>query len=318
MTTSTATGHLASFASYAIFGLNIVMCKDIANSDILSPYGLFLLRALGATLLFWVSSLFIREEKIPGKDMLHILCASFVGLLLPQLTFLVGIREASSIDSSLISTLSPIFTMFFAAYFIKEPVTWKKAAGVVISFAGVTFLILNSLYHKGSASTQTTPTGMILLFANCLTFALYLGAFKPLIARYHVITFMKWMFLFTLVMSLPFCLSDTVSFTTYVLTRPAITPQLTAIIWEIAYVVVFATFLAYLLIPIGQKRIRPTLVSMYSYIQPVIAVVISVIIGMDHLTWIKDLAIIMIFLGVAIVNQSRTIPHATPYRNLQQ
>lgn len=318
MTTSTATGHLASFASYAIFGLNIVMCKDIANSDVLSPYGLFFLRALGATLLFWISSLFIKQEKVPGKDMLQILCASFIGLLLPQLTFLIGIREASSIDSSLISTLSPIFTMFFAAYFIKEPITWKKIIGVVISFAGVTFLIFNSLYHKGNAATHTTPTGMILLFANCFTFALYLGAFKPLIAHYNVITFMKWMFLFTLIMSLPFCLTDTMSFITYVSSQPAITNHLTAIIWEITYVVVFATYFAYLLIPIGQKRIRPTLVSMYSYIQPVIAVVISVIIGMDHLTWIKDLAIIMIFLGVAIVNRSRTIPHATPYRNLQK
>ena len=40
----------------------------------------------------------------------------------------------------------------------------------------------------------------------------------------------------------------------------------------------------YFLIPYGQKRIRPTLVSMYSYIQPIIATVISIILAMNILT----------------------------------
>lgn len=292
---------MASFASYAIFGLNIVMCKDIANSDILTPYALFFLRAAGATLLFWLCSLFVKPEHISRRDMLQIIAASFIGLLVPQMTFLVGIRQASSIDTSLISTLSPIFTMFFAAYFVKEPITWKKAIGVAISFIGVIFLIYNSLYHYGSSTTQTTLTGLILLFFNCFTFALYLGAFRPLIARYSVVNFMKWMFLATMIMSTPFCMGDTVLFFS------KISPNSISLYWEIAYVIVFATFVAYFLIPLGQKLIRPTLVSMYSYVQPVIAVVVSVCIGMDHLTWTKSLAILMIFIGVAIVNRSRSL-----------
>lgn len=76
--------------------------------------------------------------------------------------------------------------------------------------------------------------------------------------------------------------------------------------WELGFLIVFATFISYFLIPIGQKIIRPTLVSMYSYIQPIIATIISIIIGMDILTWQKILAAAMVFAGVFIVSRSRT------------
>ena len=74
---------------------------------------------------------------------------------------------------------------------------------------------------------------------------------------------------------------------------------------ELAYLIICATFISYFLIPVAQKRIRPTLVSMYSYVQPIIAIVISIIIGMDVLTWQKVLATVMVFGGVIIVSFSK-------------
>ena len=75
--------------------------------------------------------------------------------------------------------------------------------------------------------------------------------------------------------------------------------------WELGYLIVFATFLSYFLIPFGQNRIRPTLVSMYSYIQPINATVISFILAMDILTWQKVLAAYKVFAGVFVVSRSR-------------
>ncbi len=295
-------GHVFTFVAYVIFGLNIVMCKDISNADVLSPFALFFLRASGATILFWACSMFIPHEHVSRHDLWQIVAASIIGLLIPQLVFLIGIRQTSSIDTSLITTLCPIFTMLFSAYFLGEPITWKKVLGVLLSFAGVVLLILNSLYHKGDGATQTTIIGMLLLFVNCITFALYLGMFRPLIVRYHVVTFMKWMFLVTMLTSLPLCMSDSIRFAASALHVNA------RVLWEIAYVVVGATFLSYLLISIGQKYIRPTLVSMYSYLQPVVAVGVSIYIGLDRMTWEKGMAVAMIFTGVAIVTQSKKKP----------
>ena len=288
-------GHLAAGAAYTIFGLNIVFCKDIANADAVPPIVLFTLRAIGASALFWVVSLFTPKEHVDNSDYWKIALAAFLGLFVPQFTFLAGITMTSSIDCSIISTLSPIFTMMFAAAFLKEPVTFKKAAGVALSFAGILFLILTSARTGRTGSSSLG--GILLLLLNALSFASYLGIFRPLIAKYSVITFMKWMFLFALAMSLPFSVKGL-----FTLDYAAIPGK---VLWEIGYLILFATFVAYFLIPVGQKRIRPTLVSMYSYLQPLIAVLVSICTGMDRITIPKAIATVLVFSGVAIVNGSR-------------
>ena len=288
-------GHLSIAGAYLIFGLNVVLCKDIANAQAVAPIVLFTLRALGASALFWLGSLFLPKEKVDRKDLPKIALASLLGLFGPQVTFLVGITMATSIDTAILGTLGPVFTMVFAFFFLGEPITGKKAGGVAVSLAGVLFLIFNSV-HGGGASA-TTPLGFVMLLLNSISFSLYLGIFRPLIAKYSVFTFMKWSFLFSLVLALPFAGKGLVT------TDYAAVPPL--VLWEIGYLILFATFFAYFLIPFGQKRIRPTLVSMYSYLQPIIASVVSVWIGQDIVTWQKLLAGILVLAGVTLVNRSR-------------
>lgn len=292
----TLIGHLAAGGAYTIFGLNIVFCKDIANSAAISPMVLFTLRAIGASAVFWLLSALRPAAKIERGDMWKIAIAAFLGLYTPQLTFLFAITMSTSIDTSVVSTLSPVFTMLIAALFLKEPITLKKAGGVALSLIGVLALIFNSVARPGSAE-HTTAIGFVLLFLNCISFAAYLGIFRPLIAKYDVITFMKWMFLFALAYSLPFSAKGLVT------TDYASIPPL--VLWEIGYLIVFATLVAYFLIPVGQKYIRPTLVAMYSYLQPIIAALVSICIGMDHFTWLKATATLLVFAGVWIVNKSR-------------
>ena len=290
-------GHLAAAGAYIIFGFNSIFCKDIASTHTVSPIVLFTLRAIGASALFWACSLFRPKEKVPPRDLLLILLASMVGLFIPQLTFLGAITMTTSIDSAILGTLAPIFTMIFAAIFLKEPVTFKKASGVAMSFVGIILLILNSANtHNGVDSTR--PAGVALMLLNALSFAAYLGIFRPLISRYSVVTFMKWMFLFSLIVSLP------LSFKGLMQTDFSAIGTATAL--EILFVIVFATFVAYFLIPLGQKKIRPTLISLYSYLQPMIACAVSIAIGMDSLNLIKFLSIILVFSGVALVSRSRS------------
>lgn len=288
-------GHLSIAAAYTIFGLNIVFCKDIANSEVVAPEVLFTLRAIGASALFWLISLFLPKERIEKGDSLKIVAASFTGLFVPQMTFLMAITMSSSIDTAVLGTLGPIFTMFFAFIFLGEPITGRKAGGVALSFAGVIFLIFNSV-HSGGASSSS-PLGIALLLLNSISFSFYLGYFRPLISKYSVVTFMKWMFLSSLLLSLPFSFKGLIS------TDFAAIPA--GIRWEIGYLIVFATFFAYFLIPFGQKRIRPTLVSMYNYLQPIIAAIVSIAIGMDSLTWQKILATAFVVGGVVLVSRSR-------------
>ena len=294
-------GHLACFIAYAIFGINIIVCKDLTSSRLISPIALFCLRSLGAGTLFWLISCFMPKEEVTKKDYGKILMASLLGFFLTQMTFLIAIPDITPMDCSIVSSLSPIYTMFIAAYALKEPITLRKAGGVAISFLGIIYLILNSV--TGAESTvQTSWTGILLMIANSLCFSLYLGLFKPVITRYSVITFMKWIFLFASAFSLPLAGHELLTFDYSLLSGLYLS--------ELAFLIVCSTFITYFLIPLGQKRIRPTLVSMYSYVQPIIAIVISIWVGMDTLSWQKVLAAAMVFGGVVLVNYSRSAKQA--------
>ena len=291
------TGHLACFIAYAIFGINIIVCKDLTSSRLISPVALFCIRSLGAGALFWMISCFLPKEKVEKKDYGKIMAASLLGFFLTQMTFLIAIPDITPMDCSIVSSLSPIYTMFIAAYALKEPITLRKAGGVAISFLGIIYLIMNSVTSTGGA-VETSLTGILLMIANSLCFSLYLGLFKPVISKYSVITFMKWIFLFASAFSLPLAGRELFTFDY---------SQLSGIyLWELGFLIVCSTFITYFLIPLGQKRIRPTLVSMYSYIQPIIAILISIYVGMDSLSWQKVLAAMMVFGGVVLVNYSRS------------
>ena len=290
-------GHLSCFIAYAIFGINIIVCKDLTSSRLISPIALFGLRSLGAGLLFWLISYFLPKEKVDKKDFGKILMASLLGFFLTQVTFLMAIPDITPMDCSIVSSLSPIYTMFIAAYVLKEPITLRKAGGVAISFFGIIYLIMNSVTGTGG-TIETSWVGILLMIANSLSFSLYLGLFKPVITKYSVITFMKWIFLFATLFSFPWTVSELRTFDYSLITSTYLS--------ELAFLIICSTFITYFLIPLGQKRIRPTLVSMYSYVQPIIAIVISIWVGMDTLSWQKLLAAAMVFGGVVLVYYSRS------------
>ena len=287
-------GNLACFSAYAIFGFNIISCKNIAIDGTITPMALFCLRSFGATLLFWIWSLFTApREQIERKDVWKVAVASFLGLFMTQLSFLFAITKTTAIDASIMSTLSPIMTLVISAIVIKERITWSGIAGIALSLVGVMILIFNCVSIRSGAAS-TSIWGILGMVVNTLSFASYVGIFKPLIQKYSVVTFMKWMFLFSSLMALPF------AFGAFRASNLAAVPM--NVVWQVLFVVVFATFVAYFLIPIGQKRLRPVVVCMYTYVQPVIAMVIALALGLDRLTTLKVVATVLVFTGVGLVN----------------
>ncbi len=290
-------GHISAFFAYTIFGFNIIICRDLSTLALVSPMGLLCFRVAGAAALFWLTSLFLPKEKVDLKDFPKIFLASMLGLFLTQWSFLKASTMTTPFDTSILTPLTPIFTMFIAAIVLKEPITLKKAGGVALSFIGVIFLVFNTVRVDNGSVTETQPLGIVYMIGNCIFFALYLGAFRPLITKYSVVTFMKWMFLFSAIVAIPLDIKELVGLN--------MTTMPVKYILELGFVILFSTFVAYFLIPVGQKVLRPTVISLYGYLQPIIATVMGIVTGMDHLTWQKVLAAILVFTGVVLVNKSR-------------
>lgn len=289
------TAHMALLAANIIFGMNAPISR-VLMPGILSPYTLTFFRLAGGLLLFWSASLFVKTEKVPAKDLVQLFFASLFSLSLNQLPFFVGLSMTSPIDASIVVTMLPIVTMVLAAVFIREPVTVLKAVGVVVGASGALLLVFNNghLNHHGESNFW----GNIIVFSAVASFAIYLTAFKKLISRYSPVTVMKWMFLFGALTSLPFCFRS--------LLQTDFAALGAGTYWRIGYIVFFATFVGYLLIPIGQKVLRPTTLSMYNYVQPIMASIVTVFIGLDTFGYKQALAGVLVFSGVYIVTQSKS------------
>lgn len=287
-------GHIALFAANVIFGLNTPISRSLIP-DIISPFTLSFFRMAGAMLLFWGVSLFTKKEKVPPRDIFLLFIASLFALTLNQTSFIVGLSMTSPIDASIIQTLLPIISMFLAAIFIKEPITWKKAVGVAIGASGALLLILSK---SGGSITSGNIWGNLLVFFAVISYSIYLTLFKDLIMRYTPITLMKWMFLFATIVCLPVCYKSLVT------TDYASVSTISYI--KIGYVVIFATFISYILIAVGQKVLRPTTISMYNYMQPIIASLVTVIIGMDTFGVNTLIAAVLVFIGVYFVTTSKS------------
>ncbi|MDR3267677.1 MAG: DMT family transporter [Tannerella sp.] len=288
-------GHAALITAYLIFGLNTPVSKAVLMYGGTSAMALTFYRFAGATALFWIASLFAKKDPVNRRDLFLLFVASMFGILINQMSFIIGLSMTSPINASVITTLAPIMTMLLAAFFLKEPITWKKVTGVLIGASGALLLILNgNMAHHNGVSIE----GDMLCVLSCFAFAIYLAAFKRLIVRHSAVTSMKWMFLFATVCSLPWCRRDVL--TVDYAAMPA------DVYLRIAYVVVMATFLAYLLVPVGQKSLRPTVVSMYNYLQPIVSSLVAVILGMDTFGWNKGAASLLVFLGVYVVTQSKS------------
>ena len=281
-------------ASNIIFGFNLPISKILLSLDYMSSFSLNFFRMVGGAALFWLVSLFVKREKVAPKDILLLFLASFFGIQLNQITFLKGLSMTAPLDASIIATVGPILTMIIAALYLKEPITWKKVIGVLIGASGALLLILN----MSKEGNESHLAGNLLCLLSSASYAFYLVVFRGLIGRYKPVTLMKWMFLFAAVCTMPLTWPDTQTLPWREISWDVIA--------QLAYIVVGSTFLAYLLIPIGQRILRPTVVSMYSYLQPLIAAIAAMAIGLDLFTWEKGLAGILVFLGVYVVTLSKS------------
>lgn len=288
-------GHLSIFAVNLIFGINTPITKSILNSSLnIDALALTYLRFIGATLVFWLVSILFKIPKANKKDIPFFILASLFGVVLNQTSFVFGLSKTSPVDASIVVSLTPIVTMIFSAIFIKEPITFKKVLGVLIGCSGALILILSNTSSGGNSNW----IGNAICFVSCLSYGLYLTAFKPLIQRNHPITLMKWMFLFGTIISTPFTFSHLTS-----IEFNQINADITL---RILFVILGATFVTYLLIPVGQTRLRPTTLSMYNYLQPIVTTVLSVFMGLGIFGLKQSIATALVFLGVYIVTQSKT------------
>ena len=261
-------GHLALLGAAIMWGLMSPIGKTALENGI-SGLSLATFRMTGGAICFWIASIFAPKEQVKPHDLMMLFFAGLLGIVLNQGCFTFGLSLTSPIDASIVTTTAPIATMIVAAIYLKEPVTGKKVIGIFLGSIGALTLILSS-------------------------FSFYLAIFKGLISRYNIFTLMKWMFTYAAICFIPFSYHEvsTIHF-----------HEISTSTWAcVAYVIVGGTFLAYILMMIGQKTLRPTV----NYVQPIVGTSVSILLGMGTFGVAKGIAVALVFTGVYIVTQSKS------------
>ena len=287
--------HLSMFTAEFFWGLMAPLGKDAMTHGI-DGIDMVSFRVMGGAILFWITSLFFKKETVPTKDKLLLAGAAIFGLVCNQCLYTIGLSITSPINSSIVTTSMPIFAMVLSFLILKEPITLQKALGVFIGCCGAIILIITSA--AAVSSKVGDIRGDLMCLGAQLSFALYLALFNNLIKRYSVFTVNKWMFLWATLMIWPFTGFHVIDI------NWAIVPTKT--LWEAGYVVIFGTYMGYILTMVGQHSLRPTVVSIYNYVQPIVSVTVSILTGIGVFTFMQGVAVFLVFSGVWLVIKSKS------------
>lgn len=259
--------------------------------EFIKPSGFILLRVIGALFLFALSYFLFINEKVDTKDIFRLAICGIFGVAINQLFFFEGLNLTTPINASIIMTINPILVILISFLIIRESITLKKILGILFGLFGASILILKS---EGVSFSSNHQMGNLFVFINASSYGLYLVLIKPLMQKYHPITVLFYVFSFGLLYVIPF------GFENLTRVKWAIIPA--SIYLEIAFVVVCTTFIAYLLNSSALKRLSPTTVSVYIYLQPILASLFAVFWGADSVDNQKIIATLLIFLGVYFVS----------------
>ncbi|MDE6741094.1 MAG: DMT family transporter, partial [Muribaculaceae bacterium] len=292
--------HLALLLANIGWGVIAPVSKMVLLSGTITSLALSGIRISGAAFLFliftWVlPKSFETRQQVDKKDIFRLSLCSLLIISANQGLYIIGVGLTDPVDSAVMCSLTPVLTMVLAAMFLHFRMTWLKVGGVMMGLAGVLMLV------SGTAESEIAVNpvlGNLLCLGAQLCAAIYYVGFEGLIRKYSPYSLMKWMFFISTLTYVPLCLPDMLR-----IDYSALPGE----VWAgLAFIITIPTFFGYLMIPLAQRSLKPTVVSAYSYLQPVFAAIVAVIMSVGDFGWGKAIATLLIFVGIYFVNRSST------------
>jgi drug/metabolite transporter (DMT)-like permease len=282
--------HISLLIATLLFGGNYWVSKILVG--LFNPNQLVFFRTIGAALLFAMVYFLSAHPKLTTKELLRLFIAGLFGIAINPILFFSGLQYTTPVDTAIIHVSNPIIVLVLSLIFLHSKLSWWKIAGIIIGAIGASILVL---YQKDLVFNPQNIKGNLMILGNTTAYAIFLIVMKPILKKYDTITTMFWVYLFASIMIIPYTFTDMQNIDW-------------AQLWgwpllSLFYVIVLVTFGAYFLIIYSLGRLSAPVVSFYIYLQPLIAVIIATIIGVESLNWVNGLAAALIFIGVYFVNK---------------
>lgn len=284
-------GNLCILIATIFWGVNVSFTKALIP-EWMSADGISAVRLVGGAILFWIGSVFVKNDRIDRSDWRKIAIGGFFGLFGFIYLFVTSLKYANPIDVSIIMTLPPMFVILIGVFFLKQRPSLLEYIGLIVGFAGAVIVIASA--GSNTSAGRDNLLGDVLAILSCICYASYLIILQGPTKKYKPISLLRWVFLFAAIPAL---------FLLIGFDKMPIWHAATAGPWlEIGFILLCPTFIAYFLVQPAIKDIGSELVSLYQYLLPVFATISAVIMGLDRLKWLQVLAMLIIIVGMVLTN----------------
>ena len=274
----------------------------------MSPLTGATIRCTFAAVALWIICLFAPpEEKTSRKDKWLLFLLGALGLYGFMFLYLIGLSKTTPVSSSIFTSLQPIWVFLIMIFFYHEKATGSKIVGISIALVGALVCILT---QRSDDLASDAFVGNMLCLSSSVVYAIYLVMSKRILSAVGPITMLKYTFSGSAVSGL--IVSMITGFDAPVFSLPFHWLPFAVLM----FVLIFPTTISYMLLPIGLKYLKTTVVAMYGYLILIVATIASLILGQDRFSWTQTFAILFICVGVYLVevaeSKDKSTPMATP------
>ena len=282
-------------AHIALIGCNLVWACDYPFYNLLlgryiSPMAMVCGSLIVAAVLSWIPVLWQKREQIERGDWPTLIIIALLMGVTRKLLMMFGLSRTSPIDGSIIATISPLLVLLLSVAVGIDRFSTKKIIGLILGGIGAIAVVLTSTtpHHANSELS-----GNIMMICSGLVTALYMVFFKNLVSKYRITTLLRAMSTISTLAILPFGFKDLINIDFSDVNTP--------LYLAAAFVLIIPTYLPNLLLNYSLKYLSPTISSTYAYIQPILAVALSVAMGLDKLHADTIIFAVVLFAGVGCV-----------------
>lgn len=284
--------HIALLAVQVMFGSSAILGKYALAA--FPPISIVGFRVAGAAAAFYFL------QKMRGSLRLErtshyfsFVLFSLLGVVCNQLLFFKGLSLTTATNTSLLAVMIAIFAILVSVVIGNEKFTWIKALGTFLAAGGVIYLIDPA---NASFSSKTTQ-GDLMIVLNSMFYATYVAISKRLVTHYGALKSIAWLFIFGSIINVPLGLLS------------LSTVDLQTIEWQswvaLGAIVLFPTILAYYWNTWALARVEPSMVAVYTYLQPLIGTLLAIFVLGEQWKPRIFLAMALIFTGVFLVTRKR-------------
>lgn len=288
---SLLTVHLALLAVQLSFSGFHVVGKVVLET--LPPLALAATRVLFATPLL-LGLAWVKDRRVPTwRQLPYLALLGLLGVFLNQILFVVGLKHTTATNAAILMPSIPVFAVGIGWLTRVERVGSQRMLGVLLAAAGAITL----LDPRRFSLAEATGLGTLLILLNCLSYAGFLVLQRPLLTQLPWRTVIAWSFLFG---GIGVALVGAPE-----LAGAGLSTLGTKVWLGILYIVLFPTFLGYLVNTWAVRRSSATLAAAYTTVQPLMTAMLAMVFLGESLGAPQILGFVLIATGLWLVSWRR-------------